>query len=194
MTTRSDFLFQLLRYSEDANDGIVPDRSHYLILYALCRIIDPLVAVEIGSRRGGSAMWIAKGLPAGGRLFCVDPFIEAHGGAPAFAWHFDQNLIDLGLRDAVTLLKMTSAQAVDSPHLPPSIDLLFIDGDHSYEGAKHDIQHFVPRVRQGGAVVIHDCLSEPGVSQAIRESPELAPYFHFVVENRQGIWAGVRCQ
>ncbi len=36
------------------------------------------------------------------------------------------------------------------------IDLLFIDGDHSYGGCKNDLRLWVPFVRDGGFVAVHD--------------------------------------
>lgn len=38
------------------------------------------------------------------------------------------------------------------------IDLLFIDGDHSYEGVKADWMNFSPLVRSGGWIALHDIL------------------------------------
>jgi len=37
-----------------------------------------------------------------------------------------------------------------------SIDLLFIDGDHTYEGVKKDWEMYSPLVKDGGIVVFHD--------------------------------------
>ena len=36
------------------------------------------------------------------------------------------------------------------------IDLLFIDGDHTYEGVKQDWEMYSPLVRSGGLIVFHD--------------------------------------
>jgi hypothetical protein len=36
------------------------------------------------------------------------------------------------------------------------LDLLFIDGDHSYEGCARDVMHYVLFVRPGGYFVLHD--------------------------------------
>jgi predicted O-methyltransferase YrrM len=43
-------------------------------------------------------------------------------------------------------------------------DLLFIDGDHSFEGVKKDFEMYSPLVRKGGLVAFHDIFSEEGVS------------------------------
>jgi predicted O-methyltransferase YrrM len=45
-------------------------------------------------------------------------------------------------------------------NLMPSIDVLFIDGDHSYEGAKKDYELFSPLVKSGGLIVFHDIVDE----------------------------------
>lgn len=41
-----------------------------------------------------------------------------------------------------------------------TIDVLFIDGDHSYEMAKADFTRFEPFVRPGGLIYMHDVLIE----------------------------------
>lgn len=40
------------------------------------------------------------------------------------------------------------------------VDLVFIDGDHSYEGALNDFERFGRRVRVGGAVLFDDYANE----------------------------------
>ncbi|MEO0696929.1 MAG: class I SAM-dependent methyltransferase [Pseudomonadota bacterium] len=39
---------------------------------------------------------------------------------------------------------------------PDTIDLLVIDGDHSYEGVKRDFENYRPFMRQGGLIVFDD--------------------------------------
>ena len=50
------------------------------------------------------------------------------------------------------------------------IDLLFVDGDHSYEGAKLDIDSWLPHLKQGGYVVFHDFMSHLGITRAVGET------------------------
>lgn len=38
----------------------------------------------------------------------------------------------------------------------PSFDFIFIDGDHSYEGAKKDFEMYAPLVRKDGIIAFHD--------------------------------------
>lgn len=39
---------------------------------------------------------------------------------------------------------------------PMSVDVLMIDGDHSYEGLTNDLKNYVPWVCKGGLVLVHD--------------------------------------
>jgi len=41
---------------------------------------------------------------------------------------------------------------------PRQIDLLFIDGDHTYQGVRLDFEMYAPLVRSGGLIVLHDIL------------------------------------
>lgn len=55
------------------------------------------------------------------------------------------------------------------PHVK-RIDLLFIDGDHSYEGCKADIESWYPFIKNGGIMLFHDCdETSVGVMRAITE-------------------------
>ena len=48
--------------------------------------------------------------------------------------------------------------------------MLFIDGDHSYEGCKRDIDAWFPHMKKDGVLLFHDCdESSPGVVQAVAE-------------------------
>lgn len=53
------------------------------------------------------------------------------------------------------------------------IDLLFVDGDHSFAGCTADLNQWFPRVVSGGHVVLHDCYFgcevQPAVIQFIEE-------------------------
>lgn len=42
------------------------------------------------------------------------------------------------------------------------LDLLLIDGDHSYSGVKRDFELYAPLVAPGGLVIFHDILHHPG--------------------------------
>ncbi|MCI4408413.1 MAG: class I SAM-dependent methyltransferase [Thermofilum sp.] len=60
-------------------------------------------------------------------------------------------------------------------------DMLFIDGDHSYEGVKKDFEMYSPLVRQDGLIVFHDIYSEPGVAKFWSEARQ--KYLHYEIVN-----------
>jgi predicted O-methyltransferase YrrM len=37
-----------------------------------------------------------------------------------------------------------------------SVDLLFLDGDHSYDGVRADFENYTPLVKPGGLIAFHD--------------------------------------
>ena len=53
----------------------------------------------------------------------------------------------------------------------PALDILFIDGAHSYDGCCRDINAWLPHMKDGGVVLIHDYHKQnwPGVALAVSE-------------------------
>ena len=56
-----------------------------------------------------------------------------------------------------------------------SLDLLYLDGRHNYEGVKEDLEAWYSKIRPGGIICGHDYLNETigntvfGVKQAVDE-------------------------
>ncbi len=50
------------------------------------------------------------------------------------------------------------------------LDLLFIDGDHSYAGVSQDFFDYSPLVRGGGIIALHDVV--PGPEENVGGSPD----------------------
>ncbi len=62
-----------------------------------------------------------------------------------------------------------------------TFDVLFEDGDHSYEGVANDIFTYAPFVRLGGLILVHDVLAPDflGVQRAFDEADFGPKTFHF---------------
>lgn len=64
-----------------------------------------------------------------------------------------------------------------------SLDLVFVDGDHSYDAVKGDIRHWFPTIRLGGVLAGHDyCACHLGLVAAVHE---------FVTEHKLFLHLGV---
>jgi predicted O-methyltransferase YrrM len=71
-----------------------------------------------------------------------------------------------GLRDYITQINIDSHKInVTTPIVHKhfeEVDILFIDGDHSYDGVKQDFENYTPLLSKSGIVILHDiALSDP---------------------------------
>jgi predicted O-methyltransferase YrrM len=112
--------------------------------------------VEIGSWKGRSTVWLAAGAKlTGGHVYAVDRHTGSREDPTANTWaEFTNNISRAGVADVVEPLVMSSAEAADLVKGP--VELLFIDGDHSYSEAMRDAQIWLPRLVDGGIVMLHD--------------------------------------
>jgi predicted O-methyltransferase YrrM len=124
------------------------------------RKLDPQTVLEIGTHRGGTLYLWARLARPDATLISIDlPGGKFGGGyspfrAPIYRRFAQErqklNLMRADSHDASTLeetRRLLSGR---------QIDLLFIDGDHTFEGVKKDWEMYSPLVRAGGLIVFHD--------------------------------------
>ena len=74
------------------------------------------------------------------------------------------------------------------------LDLLFIDGDHTYKGVKKDFELYSPLVKEGGIIVLHDIVKSEikGVEVSLFWD-ELKSKYNIteIIENQNQNWAGL---
>lgn len=69
-----------------------------------------------------------------------------------------------------------------------SIDLLHIDGFHTYDAAKHDFENWLSKVRPGGIVLMHDVLARRADYGVWRLWEEIVAHFHtFTFHHSHGL-------
>jgi len=129
------------------------------LLHGLVRALKPTTCVEIGSAQGWSTCHIGLALRENfqGQLYAVDPHLPTAWndvGAVDSLPILTRNLRRFGLQNCVSIIRATSEDAARNWDRP--IDLLLIDGDHSYEGVKKDWTLFSPHLRPFGVAVFHD--------------------------------------
>jgi caffeoyl-CoA O-methyltransferase len=126
---------------------ISPDQGAVLTL--LARATNATNALEIGTFTGYSAICIARGLPAGGRLTCLE--ID-----PDFAATAQRNLEDAGLEDRVTIVLGPAETTLAAMPEEPTYDFAFIDAD------KHEYADYyelvLARTKPGGLILIDNTL------------------------------------
>ncbi|CAE8582258.1 unnamed protein product [Polarella glacialis] len=136
-----------------------------------------LYVAEIGVGFGCTSACLLESIPHL-QLTSIDPFTTPPWEQDHFA-NVRQRLRKYGVRS--TLVQDFSDQAA-SVHTQ-ALDLVFIDRDHSYEGAAADLRDWSPHVRPGGLVAGHDA-AFPGVIRALSEHvSSLNVTLHFGLDN-----------
>lgn len=134
------------------------------------------VAVEVGVLRAGFSrpfldQWIGR------LMFLIDPYRRMRPDEPAGR---DVDREFAVLRLARHAPRCIFVEEPDSEHIADGVvrtqgppDFVYIDGDHSYEGAKRDMEIWWPRLASCGILAGHDFTPElPGVMQAVMEHCE----------------------
>lgn len=125
------------------------------LLYRVVSQMQTPYGVEIGRLKGGSTLLLASAVGQGGKIISIDI-------APLEDTPLRRVLEQLGLMDRVELIT-GDANLVT---VEGSLDFVFIDGDHSYEGARKDHDRWTPRLKPGGIAIYHDmALARKNASQ-----------------------------
>ncbi len=127
---------------------------------------------EIGSYIGASACCFGAALhdQDGGTILCIDTWNNdamSEGNRNTHA-EFTQNTAPYA--HLIVQVRGFSTEVRDKVASHWNyLDLLFIDGDHSYSGVKADWDAYQSLLRPGSIVVFHDCGWAEGVQRVIQE-------------------------
>jgi predicted O-methyltransferase YrrM len=117
------------------------------LLFTVVRNFREPRALEIGRFRGGSTFLLAA---AGARVLSIDIDEErAVYDTPPL----ERALERFGLADLVDVV------VADSRTYPTGgevFDVEFVDGEHTYVGVRADVEHWLPALRKGGELLLHD--------------------------------------
>lgn len=155
------------------------------LLFRLARDLDRGPVVEIGRFKGGSTIVFASALPAGVELWSYDFHVALRPDMPGAELDDELRaaLVRLGLDSKVHLL-VADSRTAEPP--PGELALLFIDGDHSYDGAKADFDRWSTFVRPGGHVLLHDAVDTGGYGNVYPGVARLAAEIGAGWERRAG--------
>jgi caffeoyl-CoA O-methyltransferase len=142
------------RLGGSATMQIAPDQA--TLLRILVGALGARWAVEVGTFTGLSALAIARGLTANGRLFCFDVSEEWTAMGRRY-WE------KAGVADRIELRIGPAAPALRTLPEEPWLDFAFIDADK--QGYPVYWDEIVPRLRPGALVAVDNVLWEGEVVQ-----------------------------
>lgn len=160
-----DAILKVFRKTSKGPSPIVTRRkcSDRKLLATLSNILEHKKGAEIGVRTGKFSKVFLDANPEL-EMWCIDPWSPV----PNYSQerqdkHFEECVQNLkGYK--VHLIKKTSMDALDD--VPDDLDVLHIDGRHEFDFVVMDLIHYVPKVKKGGLVALHD-YHESGVKYAI---------------------------
>lgn len=124
--------------------------------------------LETGSYLGCSSLLIA--LHSNATVWAHDIWVtdwsELRGGPPPevkdYFYEFYSAVRRNKLENRIIPVRGNSVYTVGI-HEPDSIDLAFVDGDHSVDGCLNDLKAVWPKMKDGAVILVHDCVqgSEP---------------------------------
>jgi len=184
-------IFNPLNYSSCFNR---PDRltditswhEHIPFAFTIMQMLKPKIFVELGTHKGDSYCAFCQAVNVLGldtACYAVDTWEgDEHSGfygseilEELKAYH------DLLYKGFSQLIQSRFEEALDY-FSDGSIDLIHIDGCHTYDAIKHDFEAWLPKMSQHGVVLLHDINvheREFGVWKFWEEVAEHYPCFEF---------------
>lgn len=123
------------------------------------RLERPRRVLEIGTDNGGTLYLLAWASAPDARILSLDIREYSRLRRQLFR-SFGRRGQRIDVRQCDSHLPLTHAFVKRFFGGTP-IDLLFIDGDHSYEGVRRDFELYEPLVRTGGMIALHDIVDGP---------------------------------
>ncbi len=139
---------------------VKPEEGRFLqVLVAACR---PKVAIEIGTLGGYSGTWIARGLPAGGRLITLelDP-MRAEIAREHFRLAGVEDRVEIRVGNAHNLLLELSDNG--------PFDFVFIDAEK--EGNPAYLEWTLDHLRPGGVLAVHNAFRKGAILDLDNRDP-----------------------
>ncbi len=173
--------------------GAWTDHLHFG--YDLVAQLRPKILVELGTDRGESYFCFCQAAAeqqTGTRCYAIDTWQgDTHAGG------YDETTyrqVDEHNRQQYhgfsTLVRASFDEAL-ARFADDSIDLLHIDGLHTEEAVRHDLERWLPKLRSGGVLLMHDVLVRRngfGVWKVWAEISKKGESFTFELGAGLGVW------
>lgn len=130
-------------------------KAEILALLEFVKAQEPQYVCEIGTADEGTNFLLSQALPSVKLMIAVDLFVKNKFKLA----HFSKSSQEIKFVDGSSYDNNT-ANKVKEILGDRKLDLLFIDGDHEYEGVKKDFLKYKNLVREGGIIVFHDIIPD----------------------------------
>jgi predicted O-methyltransferase YrrM len=140
-----------------------PGAPYYRFLYELAKAIRPELAVEIGTFLGASAAHLALGHP-GGFVVTVDSNPDAKRHAEDLKIKNLYAVTD----DSMRFVENGGVAAYQTAVEREGIDLLYIDGNHTFNSCYGEYVAYRKFMKDGGIILVDDCHVHPEMDVAWR--------------------------
>ena len=140
-------------------------KDEILGLLKIVSRMKPRVILEIGTANGGTLFLFTRVALEDAIIISIDlPGGKFGGGYPKWRGVLYKSFALPGQK--IHLLRADSHKRETLEQVKAilggrEIDLLFIDGDHTYEGVKKDFETYSPLVKEGGIIAFHDIVLGP---------------------------------
>lgn len=128
-------------------------------LHASASFVQPRSYLEIGVRRGRSLGVVASAAPQC-HIVGFDMWMAGYAGMPNPGPEFvAREIRKFGHRGVLELISGDSHETVPqflAKHPKAMFDLVNVDGDHTLEGARSDLEQVLERLTVGGVIVLDD--------------------------------------
>jgi predicted O-methyltransferase YrrM len=148
-----------------------------VVMYVLMRAHPPRTVVEIGSYLGRSTVFFAlamREVNPSGRVVAIDPHTGDRQQLQALSTDrlatfelFRQHCRAAAVEDLVEAHVASSLEVAAGWREP--VDLLYVDGWHSYDAVVADGEAWLPHLSRGGVVVFDDYVAYDEVRKAIHD-------------------------
>jgi predicted O-methyltransferase YrrM len=130
--------------------------KHEILSFLQFASVDqPKYVCEIGTGDGGTTFLLSQTLSNVSLMIAVDLYVKNRVQLRFFSRNFQQIHFVNGRSCSPGTLRKVQ-QILENKRL----DLLFIDGDHKYEGVTQDFLNYRHLVREGGIIAFHDIVPD----------------------------------
>jgi hypothetical protein len=166
--------------------------AHLPFAHDLIAVLRPRVLVELGTHFGESYFGFCQAVEQNGvacKCFAVDRWRgDQHSGTYDDSVFLEVNRYNAENYAWFSMLLRAEFDDVLPQFSDSSIDLLHVDGLHTYQAVRHDFFSWLPKLRPGGVVLLHDTMARHADFGVWRLWEELSEQFaHFEFHHSWGL-------